>query len=123
MLNAQVLYLGGHQNQQRPVRQALDSPISPTKADVTAATGPAAAPLSMIHFKGIIQDVQISNGSKNMVVEFFPLKVSDLNIPMSFGTVNFDNSTVLEGVLSDNSCKINPCQHNGTCKNTWNDYR
>lgn len=58
-----------------------------------------------------------------MVVEFFPLKVAELDIPMSFGTVTFDESTILEGVLSDDSCRINPCHHNGVCVNTWNDYR
>lgn len=58
MLNAQVLFLGG-QPQLRPVRQAMDTAVI-AKADVTAATGPVAAPLSMIHFKGIIQDVQVS---------------------------------------------------------------
>lgn len=57
ILNAQVLYLGG-QPQLRPVRQASDL-IAIPKVDITSATGPAAAPLSMIHFKGIIQDVQV----------------------------------------------------------------
>lgn len=58
-----------------------------------------------------------------MVVEFFPLHVEDLDIPIPFGSVSFDNSTILEGVLSDDSCKVNPCHHNGICVNTWNDYR
>lgn len=142
MLNAQVLFLGG-QPQLRPVRQALDATVvSKTELPNAATSAAVTTPLSMINFKGIIQDVQviilvlhssmicvlsksfqISNGSKTMVVEFFPLNAPDLNIPMSFGTVSFDNTTVLEGILSDNSCKVNPCQHNGTCVNTWNDYR
>lgn len=60
-MDAQVLFLGG-QPQLRPVRQAADSPSVITKADMTATTGTASAvttPLSMIHFKGIIQDVQV----------------------------------------------------------------
>ncbi|XP_065157140.1 protein crumbs-like [Atheta coriaria] len=125
-LDAQVLFLGG-QPQLRPVRQTNDFSKSPTStAEVTAATGPAAVttPLSMIHFKGIIQDVQISDGQKIMVVEFFPLQAEELSIPtVSFGTVTFDNATVLEGILSDDSCRIQPCHRNGKCINTWNDYR
>lgn len=58
-----------------------------------------------------------------MVVEFFPLKIEELNIPPLFGNVSFDKNLVLEGVHSDNSCRINPCHHNGMCHNTWNDYR
>lgn len=58
-----------------------------------------------------------------MVVEFFPLQDIDFDIPMTFGTVSFDKSTVLEGVLSDDSCKINQCRNKGVCENTWNDYR
>lgn len=58
-----------------------------------------------------------------MVTEFFPLKVDDLDVPASFGTVMFANDTVLEGVVSDDTCSSNPCQHNGTCEITWNDFR
>lgn len=67
--------------------------------------------------------LQISNGSKVMVVEFFPLKIDELDIPPSFGNVSFDKTLVLEGVRSDDSCRVNPCHHNGICYNTWNDYR
>lgn len=59
-LDAQVLFLGG-QPQLRAVRQA-DSPTVITKPDIAPTTGSAApvtTPLSMIHFKGIIQDVQV----------------------------------------------------------------
>lgn len=58
-----------------------------------------------------------------MVVEFFPLKASDLNIPPSFGTISFDDTKVLPGVLSDDSCRVARCHHNGQCINTWNDYQ
>jgi len=56
-----------------------------------------------------------------MVVEFFPLRVDDLVIP-PFGTVTFQNDSVLEGVISDDTCSENPCLHNGTCIVTWNDF-
>ncbi|CAH0559053.1 unnamed protein product [Brassicogethes aeneus] len=123
-LDAQVLYLGG-QPQQRSVRQAMDNNMVTTKVDLTAPTGPAAvtASLNSVNFKGIIQDVQISNGSTVMVVEFYPLKPDDLRIPASFGDVSFDKMTVLEGIHSDNLCKVNPCEHAGQCEVTWNDYR
>jgi hypothetical protein len=58
-----------------------------------------------------------------MVVEFFPLEAADLEIPPPFGTVSFDKMMVLEGVVSDNSCRNNPCEHSGTCSVTWNDFR
>jgi protein crumbs len=58
-----------------------------------------------------------------MVVEFFPLEAEDLEIPPPFGTVSFDKTMVLEGVVSDKSCRSNPCEHSGTCFVTWNDFR
>lgn len=58
-----------------------------------------------------------------MVVEFFPLNVKDLEIPMPFGNVTFDESTLKRGVVSDDSCASNPCDHNGTCTVTWNDFK
>lgn len=59
-LEAQVLYLGG-QPQLRPVRQAADTMSVISRNEVTPASGPAAiSSLSMVHFKGIIQDVQVS---------------------------------------------------------------
>lgn len=66
---------------------------------------------------------QISNGNRIMVVEFFPLEAEDLEIPPPFGAVSFDKTMVLEGVVSDNSCRSNPCEHSGTCFVTWNDFR
>lgn len=66
---------------------------------------------------------QISNGSSIMVVEFFPISAPELFIPPPLGNVSFDRSLVLEGIISDDLCKENPCNHNGVCQNTWNDYR
>lgn len=141
-LEAQVLYLGGPPliPVSRVVRQVdfnvptasnillgiprID-PVTATIATTSMYVQPQPLPTTHPedHFKGIIQDVQISNGSRTMIVEFFPLQVSDLAMPQSFGTVSFDNSTILEGVVSDNTCLSNPCKHNGTCKVTWNDFR
>nr|XP_024214483.1 protein crumbs [Halyomorpha halys] len=81
------------------------------------------APLSQErNFKGIIQDVQMSNGSRIMVVEFFPLDVKDLAPPLSLGSVNFDKDLVLQGIISDDNCRSEPCMHGGTCTVTWNDF-
>ncbi|XP_076260124.1 cell polarity complex component crumbs [Rhynchophorus ferrugineus] len=122
ILDAQVLFLGG-EPQLRSVRQAES--IGAAKVDLATPTAPAAiiSPLSNVHFKGIIQDVQISNGSSVMVVEFYPISAPDLIIPRPFGNVSFDKNLVLEGIQTDDLCKINPCHHNGICENTWNDYR
>ncbi|XP_025835498.1 protein crumbs isoform X2 [Agrilus planipennis] len=120
-LDAPVLYLGG-QPQLRPVRQA-DTTAIITKNEIGPSSAAVSTPLSMINFKGIIQDVQVSDGQKTMVVEFFPLDVPDMERPLEFGEVHFEKSLVLEGVLSDDSCRIQPCKHNGTCVNTWNDYK
>lgn len=122
ILDAQVLFLGG-QPQLRTVRQAEN--IGTTKSDLIAPTASAAitSTLSNVNFKGIIQDVQVSNGTNVMVVEFYPISGPDLVIPRPFGNVSFDKTLVLRGIQTDDLCKINPCHHNGICENTWNDYR
>lgn len=103
-LNVTVLYLGGQPQMSRFTRQTEN------------------AQLTQRNFKGIIQDVQVSNGSDTMVVEFYPLKVKDIPKLVSVGNVTFDPERVLEGVVSDNVCASNPCSHNGTCHVTWNDF-
>lgn len=47
-----------------------------------------------------------------------------LDVPMlvQFGNVSFDDEKILEGVVSDDVCVSNPCNHNGTCHITWNDF-
>lgn len=58
-LDADILYLGGKPSTFRSVRQAFDLP----KQDIAVVTGPAAVTASpnreVVHFKGIIQDVQV----------------------------------------------------------------
>lgn len=36
--------------------------------------------------------------------------------------MTFDYEKILKGVISDNVCVSNPCNHNGTCHITWNDF-
>ncbi|XP_012286967.1 protein crumbs isoform X2 [Orussus abietinus] len=107
-LNVTVLYLGGMPQASRYIRQ-----IDSRQMEVQA--------MPQVNFKGIIQDVQISNGNETMVVEFFPLLARDIK-PLEFGTVSFDHDKVLPGVVSDDVCVSSPCEHNGTCHVTWNDY-
>lgn len=59
-LNVTVLYLGGLPQTSRYIRQIDNRPMEMQQLN---------------NFKGVIQDVQVSNGTKTMVVEFFPLKV------------------------------------------------
>lgn len=57
-----------------------------------------------------------------MVVEFYPLEVKELTVPPAFGNVSFDETKVLAGEVSDDTCRSNPCIHDGICSVTWNDY-
>lgn len=107
-LNAQLLYLGGP-----PIDTEAEEQFTKEEKD-------------RMYFKGIIQDVQISNGSEYglMGVELYPLKEQEegLELPRPFGEVIIDRISVLEGVVSDDLCKIKPCHHEAECQNTWNDF-
>lgn len=46
----------------------------------------------------------------------------DIPTLVQFGNVSFDHEKVLEGVVSDNVCISSPCNHNGSCHVTWNDF-
>ncbi|XP_058822822.1 protein crumbs isoform X2 [Topomyia yanbarensis] len=103
-LNAQVLYLGGPP----PYADSINSLYKDE--------------LERQYFKGIIQDVQVSNGSHAMIVELYPLNEESLIIPPPFGKVTIDRSSVLEGVVTDDLCRNQPCKHDAICANTWNDF-
>lgn len=137
ILDVQVLYLGGipetvhhHRSIRSGPRYTSDesenqmsSPmLHETRRRLTRQTSGDKQTSPLPNFKGIIHDVQISNGSRTMVVEFFPLQVQDLTIPPSFGNVSFEPAAILEGVVSDNACRSNPCEYGGTCIVTWNDF-
>ncbi len=81
---------------------------------------PAAIPQ---HFKGVIQDVQISDGRNGTrIVELFAFDFEgDVPRPPSIGEVTIFE--VMKGVVSDDSCAVDPCQNGGTCMVTWNDYQ
>ncbi|XP_078282273.1 LOW QUALITY PROTEIN: protein crumbs homolog 2a [Rhinoraja longicauda] len=68
-------------------------------------------------FKGCLQDIRINDN----LLEFFPLKIK--NHTTSLGV--YTNKTlvnVLNNCISDDSCKVVPCHHGGTCIVTWNDF-
>ncbi|XP_060810667.1 protein crumbs [Amyelois transitella] len=111
-LDAQVLYLGG------------PPPPPPAPAAANALSTPPPTDLDDAdYFKGVIQDVQVSNGVNVTVVEFFPLgSVAGLQLPPPFGHVSLDPAGVLRGVVSDDACASRPCLHNATCTLTWNDF-
>ena len=73
-------------------------------------------------FKGIIQDVQISNGGNyTKIVELFQETFEEpVEKPGPIGEVRI--VSVERGVVSDNTCLAQPCANNGTCETTWNDY-
>ncbi|KAK2721506.1 protein crumbs-like [Artemia franciscana] len=109
LLNAEVLYLGGLPPLTRKRRQTIAERI-------------ASGESLKSNFKGILQDVQVRAGNVTRVVEFFPLEIqNEIEIPEPLGAVQ--KNDVLEGVVSDDSCRDNPCSNGGVCLVTWNDFR
>ncbi|KAE9538509.1 hypothetical protein AGLY_005608 [Aphis glycines] len=130
-LDVQVLYLGGFPSS-KPSRRDLSDPLivmdnilpRPNTIERHIRQTTADKFDGIPHFKGIIQDVQISNGSQIMVVEFYPLGIEnkDLVVPKAFGSVSFNRNEIAQGVLSDNTCRSEPCHNDGVCSVTWNDF-
>lgn len=66
---------------------------------------------------------QIKSGNITRIVEIFPLEVPSRNeLPDSLGTVE-RTGQVLQGVVSDNNCRTDPCFNGGNCTITWNDFQ
>lgn len=77
-------------------------------------------------FKGVIQDIQISDGGNfTRIVELFQFEFAEdeemIAKPISIGNVSL--IAVEKGVVSDNTCAVSPCENGGTCHVTWNDYQ
>ncbi|KAF2366724.1 EGF-like calcium-binding domain [Trinorchestia longiramus] len=98
------------------------SSTAPATVGVTSST--TEAPTGRDHFKGVLQDIRVSNGSVIRLVQPFALHViegEEFKLPgASFDVVDLVN--VLEGTVSDAACDSNPCQNGATCNVTWNDY-
>lgn len=93
------------------------------KRQVTPAPQPVLAnDRSPPFFKGVIQDVQIGDGGNvTRIVELFQFEFEDgITHPKSIGPVSL--VSVEKGVVSDDTCSVDPCQNGGTCEVTWNDY-
>lgn len=94
-----------------------ENPITSTTEQISVHTGP-------VHFKGVLQDIRISNGTNTRLVQPFLLRgVESENFVLP--GVNLNNTSihnVLEGTISDAACQSSPCQNDATCNVTWNDY-
>ncbi|NXX23681.1 CRUM1 protein, partial [Podargus strigoides] len=66
------------------------------------------------YFKGCLQDIQLNSHH----IEFFQAENSSLPQGLS-GT---QNSNLVNGCISDDTCKSEPCQNGGRCIVTWNDF-
>jgi hypothetical protein len=99
----------------REARQTLD--IAATLAEESATAD------GDTFFKGVIQDVQLSNGGNvKRIVKLFELDFAEqVDVEQSLGRVTA--VSIKKGVVSDNTCRTNPCQNEGICHVTWNDYR
>ena len=66
---------------------------------------------------------KIKSGNITRIVEIFPLEnPTRSELPDSLGTVQ-RSQDVLQGVVSDNNCRLDPCFNSGNCTITWNDFR
>ena len=114
---------------QRFRRQAPSSSLSAAGSDLTFEERSVFfVEERPMHFKGVIQDIQIADGlNVTRIVELFELKLDEsangtsfIDKPETIGSVR--NIKLREGVVSDNTCAVNPCQNGGVCQVTWNDY-
>ncbi len=100
----------------RDTRQAVDSGAAAAAA-VTSLFDDAAAQTTSgpNFFKGVIQDVQLSNGANvKRIVKLFELDFAEkVDVELSLGRVTA--VAIKKGVVSDNTCRMNPCQNDGIC--------
>ena len=77
------------------------------------------------HFKGVMQDIRIGNGTITRLVQPFMLRpVQDENFVLPGNSLNDTTlHNVLEGTVSDAACESSPCQNGASCTVTWNDYQ
>uniref|UniRef100_A0A8C3PPM1 Uncharacterized protein n=1 Tax=Calidris pygmaea TaxID=425635 RepID=A0A8C3PPM1_9CHAR len=66
------------------------------------------------YFKGCLQDIQLNSHQ----IQFF--QVENYSLPQESNRTQNDN--LVNGCISDNTCKSEPCQNGGSCIVTWNDF-
>ncbi|NXQ85758.1 CRUM1 protein, partial [Nyctibius grandis] len=66
------------------------------------------------YFKGCLQDIQLNSHQ----IQFF--QVENYSLPQELNRTQHGN--LVNGCLSDNTCKSEPCQNGGRCIVTWNDF-
>ncbi|NXY67635.1 CRUM1 protein, partial [Glareola pratincola] len=66
------------------------------------------------YFKGCLQDIQLNSHQ----IQFF--QVENYSLPQELNRTQNDN--LVNGCISDNTCKSEPCQNGGRCIVTWNDF-
>ena len=82
---------------------------------------------STTFFKGVIMDIRLSNRKgEEKIVNLYDLQfgndtVEDIDIEESLGIVTAYN--IERGIVSDDTCRVEPCQNGGECRITWNDYQ
>ncbi|CAL4154580.1 unnamed protein product, partial [Meganyctiphanes norvegica] len=109
-LQARVLYLGGVPSSAPRVKRQLG--VSNVSLGVHRP-----------NFKGVLQDVRVSNGTETRLVQPFPLEdINPVDLPGQPLNIT-EIINVLNGTVSDDTCYPEPCQNNATCAITWNDYK
>ncbi|NXD74944.1 CRUM1 protein, partial [Halcyon senegalensis] len=66
------------------------------------------------YFKGCLQDIQLNSHQ----IQFF--QVENYSLPQELNRTQHGN--LVNGCISDNTCKSEPCQNGGRCIVTWNDF-
>ncbi|NXJ65360.1 CRUM1 protein, partial [Rostratula benghalensis] len=66
------------------------------------------------YFKGCLQDIQLNSHQ----IQFF--QAENYSLPQELNRTQ--NWNLVNGCVSDNTCKSEPCQNGGSCIVTWNDF-
>ena len=107
-------------------QEVMEAATLPPQDLATAVTSPivsrqrrqdTAEDMDTTFFKGVIKDIRLSDGkNEERIVELFTLSIpaSEVaNIGPSLGPVTTAN--IQEGVKSDDTCRVAPCQNGGVC--------